>query len=268
MSFTLKDRVALVTGSGRGIGAAIAKRLAAAGATVHLADLAPERTEAVVDAIRRDGGAAHHLTLDVNSEESWTGAIGVVRQRSTHLDTLVNNVGITIAKSIEETTLAEWRLMMAVNLESPFVGIKAALPLMKDSAIRTPFGGSIINICSVSGIVGTPNLACYTATKAGLRYFSKSAALEFARSGYRIRVNTVHPGLIEGASANVLFESSVKSGACKDMAEAEILWTSRFPIGRIGRQQDIGGAVLFLASDESSYMTGAEIIIDGGLSAQ
>lgn len=268
MSFTLNDRVALVTGSGRGIGAAIARRLASAGAIVHLADLSADRTAAVVEDIRRDGGRAHSLALDVSSEESWKDAIAEVSETSNYLDTLVNNVGITIAKSVEDTTLADWRLMMAVNLEAPFVGVKTALPLMKESARRTPFGGSIINMSSVSGIVGTPNLSCYAATKAGLRFFSKSAALEFARAGYRIRVNTVHPGLIEGASANVLFESSVASGACADMAEAETFWTSRLPVGHMGRQQDIGGGVLFLASDESNFMTGAELIIDGGLSAQ
>jgi 3(or 17)beta-hydroxysteroid dehydrogenase len=222
----------------------------------------------VVDEIRGNGGQAYSLALDVSNEEGWKDAIAAVSEKSNYLDTLVNNVGVTIAKSVEDTTLADWRLMMAVNLEAPFVGVKTALPLMKESAKRTPFGGSIINMSSVSGIVGTPNLSCYAATKAGLRFFSKSAALEFARAGYRIRVNTVHPGLIEGASANVLFESSVASGACADMAEAETVWTSRLPVGHMGRQQDIGGGVLFLASDESNFMTGAELIIDGGLSAQ
>jgi len=132
----------------------------------------------------------------------------------------------------------------------------------------TPFGGSIINMSSVSGIVGTANLSGYTASKGGLRFFSKSAAIEFARAGYRIRVNTVHPGLVEGATANLLFESSVASGLCRDTDEARAYWTARYPVNRMARQLDIGNGVLYLAADESNYVTGTELIIDGGLSAQ
>jgi 3(or 17)beta-hydroxysteroid dehydrogenase len=268
MTFALDDRIALVTGAGRGIGAAVAKSLAAAGATVHLAELSRERAETVAAEIRTSGGKAEIIGLDVTRTESWDAALATIARTSGQLDILVNNVGITISKSVEETTLADWRLMMTVNLEAPFIGVKAALPLMKESAKRTPFGGSIINMSSVSGIVGTPNLSCYTATKAGLRYFSKSAAIEFARLGYRLRVNTVHPGLIEGASADALFKESIRNGQYKDMDEARTAWTARFPANRMGRQQDIGGAVVYLASDQSSFMTGAEMVIDGGLSAQ
>lgn len=268
MNFSLKDRVALVTGSGRGIGAAVARRLAEAGATLYLADLEPERTEALAKEIRSSGGDAHALTLDVTIEAKWATAIEEVEGRSDHLDILVNNAGIVVAKSVEETTIQEWQLMMKVNLEGAFIGVKAALPLMKESAKRTPFGGSIINMSSVSGIVGTANLAGYTASKGGLRFFSKSAAIEFARAGYRIRVNSVHPGLVEGATANLLFESSVASGLCRDIDEAQAYWTARYPVNRMARQLDIGNGVLYLASDESNYVTGTELVIDGGLSAQ
>lgn len=268
MTFSLNGRIALVTGAGRGIGAAAARSLAEAGATVYVAELARDRGEAVVQEIKSSGGKAEVVGLDVTKPDSWNAALATIAQQAGQLDILVNNVGVTISKSVEDTTLDDWRLMMTVNLEAPFIGVKAALPLMKDSAKKTPFGGSIINMSSVSGIVGTPNLSCYTATKAGVRYFSKSAAIEFARLGYRLRVNTVHPGLIEGASADVLFEASIKNGQFKDMDEARTAWTARFPVNRIGRQQDIGGAVVFLASDASSFMTGSELVIDGGLSAQ
>jgi 3(or 17)beta-hydroxysteroid dehydrogenase len=184
-----------------------------------------------------------------------------------NLDILVNNVGLTLSKAIEDTTIEDWRLLMRVNLEGPFIGTKAALPLMKKSAFRTPYGGSIINVSSISGIVGTANLACYTATKGGLRYFSKSAALEFAKAGYRIRVNTIHPGLTEGASANVLFKASVDSGVCADMDEARKMWTSRYPVNRMAQPMDIAAGVLFLASDASNFMTGTELIMDGVLTA-
>jgi NAD(P)-dependent dehydrogenase (short-subunit alcohol dehydrogenase family) len=268
MTFSLKDRVALVTGSGRGIGAAVAKRLAAAGAVVYLADIAADRTAAVAGEIAEEGGIAHVLNLDVASMKSWTDAIAAVGKQSSYLDVLVNNAGVAIAKSVEDTTIDDWQLMMRVNLEGAFLGVKAALPLMKESAKRTPFGGSIVNMSSVSGIVGTANLSCYTASKGGLRFFSKSAAIEFARAGYRIRVNTVHPGLVEGHTANQLFQSSVDSGLCKDLAEAQSYWTARYPVNRMAKQIDIGNAVLFLASDEANYVTGTELVIDGGLSAQ
>ena len=268
MAFSLQDRIVLVTGSGRGIGAAIGRRLAEAGGMVYLADLELERTKAVAAEIRANGGQATALMLDVTQPESWAETINTIQRQSTHLDVLVNNVGITVAKSIEDTSLEEWRLMMTANLDGPFIGLKAALPLMRESAKRTPFGGSIINTCSVSGIVGTPNLAGYTATKGGLRYFSKSAALEFARAGYRLRVNTVHPGLVQGPTADILFQSSVDAGQFETIEESAAFWTARYPVNRMARPSDIAGGVLFLASDESNYMTGAELIIDGGLSAQ
>jgi 3(or 17)beta-hydroxysteroid dehydrogenase len=266
MTFSLKDRIALVTGSGRGIGAAIAVRLASAGAIVYVADL-QQRAAGVAETIKKDGGDARILSLDVTDEMNWKAALGTIEAQTGRLDVLVNNVGITISKSVEDTSIEDWRLMMKVNLEAPFIGVKASLPMMKKSAVRTPFGGSIINMSSISGIVGTANLSCYTATKAGLRYFSKSAALEFARAGYRIRVNTVHPGLTEGESANLLFQSLVDSGACKSLEEAQVSWTARYPLNRMARQQDIAGGVLYLACDESNFMTGTELVIDGGLSA-
>lgn len=267
MNFSLEGRVALVTGAARGIGAGIAEKLASAGALVLLADKDKVQAETKVAEIRASGGEATAFTLDVCDPDSWLETISVIERCAGSLDVLVNNVGLTMSKSIEDTSLEDWRLLTSVNLEGPFLGTKAALPLMKKSASRTPYGGSIINVSSISGIVGTANLACYAATKGGLRYFSKSAALEFARAGYRIRVNTIHPGLTEGASANVLFKASVDSGACESIEEAAKMWTSRYPVNRMARPIDIGAGVLFLASDESNFMTGTELVMDGGLTA-
>jgi 3(or 17)beta-hydroxysteroid dehydrogenase len=267
MDFSLKGRVALVTGAARGIGAAIAGELARAGALVHLADRDIAQAEAKSAEIRTVGDASRALPLDVCDVESWQATLSEIERSAGNLDILVNNVGLTLAKSIEDTTIEDWRLLMRVNLEGPFIGTKTALPLMKKSALRTPYGGSIINVSSISGIVGTANLSCYTATKGGLRYFSKSAALEFAKAGYRIRVNTIHPGLTEGASANVLFKASVDSGVCANMEEAQAMWTKRYPVNRMARPTDIAAGVLFLASDASNFMTGTEMIMDGGLTA-
>lgn len=267
MNFSLEDRVALVTGAARGIGAAIAQKLAGAGALVHLADKDQTSAESKAADIRACGGAARALALDVCEPDSWLSAISNIQDSAGKLDVLVNNVGLTLSKSIEDTSLEDWRLLMKVNLEGPFIGTKIALPLMKKSALRTPYGGSIVNVSSISGIVGTANLSCYTATKGGLRYFSKSAALEFAKAGYRIRVNTIHPGLTAGASANVLFNASVDAGLCGSIEDAEKMWTSRYPVNRMAHPADIASGVLFLACDESNFMTGTELIMDGGLTA-
>lgn len=267
MEFSLEGRVALVTGAARGIGAAIAEKLAAAGAVVHLADRELAQAEAKSAEINANGAVSRALAIDVCEIDSWNAVISEIEQSAGHLDILVNNVGLTMSKSIEDTSVEDWRLLMRVNLEGPFVGTKAALPLMKKSALRTPFGGSIVNVSSISGIVGTANLSCYTATKGGLRYFSKSAALEFAKAGYRIRVNTIHPGLTEGASANILFKSSVDTGVCADVDEARKMWTARYPVNRMARPVDIAAGVLLLASDASNFMTGTEMIMDGGLTA-
>ena len=267
MAGKLDGRVVLVTGAGRGIGAAIAVKLAEAGATVVASDADSDRAEAVVGKIQEQGGKAYAFRLDITSEQNWADAIGHVSERSGQLDILVNNAGITIAKSVEDTSLEEWRRIMTVNLEGAFIGVKAALPLMRDSAKKTPYGGSIVNMGSISGIVGTATLAAYTASKGGVRFFSKSIAIDFARRGYRIRVNSVHPGLTEGESAQVLFESRIRTGLSKTLDEAKAAWLSNYPLGRIGRQEDIAAGVLYLASDDSSFVTGTELVIDGGLSA-
>ena len=145
--------------------------------------------------------------------------------------------------------------------------MKTALPLMRETATLTPFGGSIVNMSSVSGMVGTASLAAYTASKGGLRFFSRSIALDFARRGYRLRANSVHPGLTEGESANALFASRVRSGQSRDLADAREAMIASYPIGRMGRQEDVANGVLFLASDESAFVTGTELVIDGGRSA-
>jgi len=264
----MKNKVALVTGSGRGIGRAIAQRLAEEGAHVYVSDIDAERAAAVAKSMSAQGALASALELNVAEESSWTKAIETISAETSRLDVLVNNAGITIAKYFEETTLDEWRQLMTINLESQFLSVKAVLPLMKKSAQASEFGGSIVNMSSVSGIIGTPVLAAYTTSKAGVRYFSKSIALDFAKRGYKIRVNTVHPGITEGESATVLFESRVRAGLSPTLSQAQSDWISNYPLARAAKMEEIANAVLFLASDQSSYVTGTELVVDGGLSAQ
>jgi 3(or 17)beta-hydroxysteroid dehydrogenase len=269
MGARLQGRVTLVTGAGRGIGAAIAQRLASEMGTVFVADIAKERAGVVANSINESGrGVAHAVEHDVTSRASWDAVIDQIKTVAGRLDILVNNAGITIAKDVESTTLEEWRRMMTLNLEGPFIGVQAALPELRKAALNTPFGGSIVNMSSVSGIIGTPTLAAYTASKAGLRYFSKSIALDFARKGYRIRVNSVHPGSMETESSQIVFQAQVDAGKSASFQAARSAWIANYPIGRIGNPSEAADGVLFLASDESSYITGTELIIDGGLSAQ
>jgi NAD(P)-dependent dehydrogenase (short-subunit alcohol dehydrogenase family) len=264
----LDGRTALITGAGQGIGAASAVRLAAEGAAVFVSDLSLDRAARVAGAIQCSGYQAEAVVLNVVDQEAWASALRRITERRNALDILVNNAGVVIAKGIEDTTLEDWRLTMAVNLEAQFIGIKAALPLMKATALGRPEGGAIVNMSSVSGIIGTPMLAAYTASKAGVRYLSKSIALDFARRGYRIRVNSIHPGSTEGASSEQLFQSRVAAGLSPTLDRARADWLANYPLGRIATPEDIANGVLYLASDQSAFMTGAELVIDGGLSAQ
>ncbi len=267
MTASLTGKVALVAGAGRGIGAAIARELSAGGAAVWVADLSMRLAEDTATALVAEGGAAFPLGLDVTSAESWSRAVAHVAAAQGRLDIFVHNVGLTIVKTVEETDLEDWRRIMQVNLEAPFIGVKAVLPLMKQSAKASPHGGSMVFISSVSGIVGTANLAAYTASKAGLRYFSKSIALDFARKGYRIRANSVHPGLTEGPATELLIDYRLEQGLSQNRDEARNAWVSNYPLGRMARPEEIAAGVVYLASDESSFVTGSELVIDGGLSA-
>jgi 3(or 17)beta-hydroxysteroid dehydrogenase len=261
-------RVMLVTGAAGGIGIAIVRQLAESGATVIAADMDQRRGETAVAPLAKLGLKVAFLPLDVTDEASWTLSVETIADRNGRLDALVNGAGTVVVKSLEETSLSEWRKVMAVNLDAIFIGAKAALPLMKSSAATTPQGGSIVNMSSISGIIGVPSMAAYGASKGGVRQFTKSMALDFAKRGYRIRVNSVHPGLIDTEMAERLFEGRVSAGVSRNVTEARDSWIQSYPIGRIGDPQDVAATVLFLVSDGSGFMTGSELIVDGGATAQ
>ena len=271
-TFSLHDRIALVTGAAAGIGATVARTLAAAGATVVMSDLASQTAsaQAVVADIRASGGHAEFVALDVSDEQQWQEAMVAIERHHGGLDVLVNNAGVVLVKPLEEASLEELRWISRTNIEGVFLGIKSALPLMKPRAARRAAGGSIVNFSSAMGIKGYPFGSLYSMTKGAIRLLSKSLALEFAQLGYNIRVNSLHPGLVDTGMVTRETEKLSQLGVMGTSTPQEMrqAFERLNPLGRLGSTQEIANAVLFLASDLSTFMNGAEMTVDGGETAQ
>lgn len=253
----LRGEVAIVTGAARGIGEATSRLLALEGAMVVLTDLDEQAGQTATEAIRAQGGQVSFMRHDVASERQWDAVMEHTYGTFGALDVLVNNAGMGLTANVEETTLEQWHKVMSVNLDGVFLGTRAAIGLMKRHD-----GGSIINISSIEGLVGEPDLAAYNASKGGVRLFTKSAALHCARAGYRIRVNSVHPGYVRTA----MVEQALRARGDPD--EGLRALERRHPVGHLGRPEDVAHGVIYLASDESRFVTGSELVIDGGYTAQ
>ena len=254
----LANKVALVTGGGSGLGEAISKRLAEEGASINVSDIDAASAERVAAQIRAAGGQAQAHTQDVTDESRWAQLLAAIVACHGRLDIVVNNAGIVITGSVEDATLDEWRKTQRVNLDAVFLGTREAIRVMKTQ------GGSIINISSIEGIIGDPITAAYNASKGGVRVFTKSAALHCAAEGYRIRVNSVHPGYI----LTPMVQNALAAMPAEQSAAFEARVIAGIPVGVMGEPLDIANGVLFLASEESRYMTGAELVIDGGYTAR
>ncbi len=255
----LAGRVALVTGGARGLGAAAARALAAEGAKVVVSDIG-DGTETAASI---DGAYIKH---DVTSEPDWVAAVAFTKKTFGGLDILVNNAGIFWVRPIAMTTLEDFKRMQAVNVDGVFLGIKHAIPVIAERSQQWDGGGSIINISSVAGLIGSANTLAYNASKGAVRLMTKGAAMECADLKLKIRVNSIHPGIIE----TPMMESAINtiSKAAGTGVEAErARMAKRHPLGRVGRDTDIANAVLFLASDASAFMTGSEVVVDGGMTA-
>lgn len=245
-------RVALVTGAASGIGRACAEVLAREGAVVVLTDV--QDGEAVAAGIRAKGGKASFHKHDVTDEARWNAIVADTAKQHGRLDVLVNNAGIAVAGLVTDLTLERWRHQMAVNVDGVFLGVKCALPLMRKTG-----KGSIINISSIAGLRGAATLSAYCASKGAVRLFTKSVALECAATGDGIRCNSVHPGIIETPIWGQVIPGS------NEPMDLDAMSAVRVPLKRKGVPEDIANAVLFLASDDSSYMTGEEMVVDGGM---
>ena len=263
----LDGKVALVTGGARGLGAATAKMMALGGAKVLITDLLDDAGAATVAEIEKAGGRAAYLHHDVVDEAAWANAVKQAGETFGGLDILVNNAGIASdGKSIEETTLEAWRRVIAIDLDSLFLGIKHSIPALRARAAMWKGGASIINISSIMGLVGMANAASYIAAKGGVRLLTKAAALELAPA--KIRVNSVHPGFTETDMVkSALKDMGRRAGEAGENMMKDMI-TARHPIGRMGVPNDIANAVCFLASDDAAFMTGSEVVVDGGYVAQ
>ena len=261
MAGRVGGKIALVTGAAQGLGEAIARMLAAEGARVALTDLNLEKAQAVADAINASApGRAIALRHDVTDEAAWIDALKAVEAAFGGLHVLVNNAGISDGGSVVETSLEVWRKVHAVDVDSVFLGCKHAIPLMAKTVAAGGPGGSIVNISSIAGIVAGHNTAAYNSAKAAVWLYTKTVALEAARAGWNVRANSVHPVFIKTPILDPLVG---RFGA----EEAYAKLARQVPLGRIGEPDDVAYAVLFLASDESQMITGAELKVDGGISA-
>jgi len=266
MTGQVAGKVALVTGGASGIGQAIAELLSEEGASVVLTDVDELKGPQVVAGITKAGGEAIFLHQDVTSEPRWAEVTGEIEQRFGRLDVLVSNAGIGIgAPSIVDMSLADWRRQTAINLDGVFLSVKYSLPLMRKTSAKTG-GGSIVMMSSLAGLRGAPTLAGYSATKGGVRLFAKSVATECASVGDGIRVNSVHPGIIDTPIWGKIPSGGAASGQNAPI-DSEALAKVATPLGRAGQAREIAQGVLYLASDASSYVTGSELVIDGGMFA-
>lgn len=252
----VRGKAAIVTGGARGIGAAACRLLAAQGASVLVTDVLDAEGEATAAAIRAGGGTAFYRHHDVSSEPEWALAVGEAVRRFGGLHVLVNNAAIARDQDVETESLEGWNRLLAINLTGTWLGMRAAAP-----AMRRAGGGSIVNVASIYGTVGGNGAAAaYHASKGAMRTMSKNAAIRYAKEG--IRVNSLHPGFIETPMIAPFMKTP--DGKPSDMAR----WIEAMtPLGRVGTPDEVANAIVFLSSDESSYMTGSEVYVDGGWTA-
>lgn len=255
MAGRVAGKVALVTGGASGLGACTAELFVREGGRVVVADIAEDKGRAVAGAL---GDAGHFVRLDVTQEDQWQAAIATTVARFGALHVLVNSAGIGLGKTVEDIELEEWRRVHAIDLDGVFLGCKHGVREIKKHTAT--LGGSIVNISSISGIIAGANMAAYNSAKAGVRLLSKSVALHCAKSGYNIRCNSVHPTFID---TPILDRHRARFG--NEVMQQKL--GKQVPIGRLGRPEEVGWPIVFLASDESSFMTGSEVVIDGGISA-
>ncbi len=265
-AFRVDGKVALITGAARGLGAHVARTLAAAGASVFLTDVLSAEVEKTAKSIRDAGGKAAVAVHDVTQESQWESTMSQVIAKFGGLDVLVNNAGVEDMDFFAEGSLESFKRIQDINVNGSFLGLKHAIRVMRPDG-ASGRGGAIVNLSSLAAMIGVTGLGAYCASKGAVRSMTKSAAIECAQLGYGIRVNSVHPGVIKTAMGNHLLEGFVRLGMAPDMATAEAAMLQLHPLG-LGLPEDVANAVLYLTSPASRWITGSEIVLDGGANAQ
>lgn len=264
----LEGRITLVSGAGNGIGRGIAKAMAAEGAHVYLAERDADAAAQVASEIQASGGSATVIVADVTRTQDVQAALRTIEAAHGKLDILVNNAGLFLGRDFEDVTLDEWNKLVAVNLTGVWLGTKVCTAALKESGANSKHGSAIVNLASVAGLVGSQLDPLYSMTKGGVTLFTKSTALSYGRKGYKIRVNSIHPGVIETDMGNQTFVARASQTNSNDTEAARSVALKTHPIGRLGQPEDIASGICFLASDDAGFMTGSGLVVDGGLTAQ
>ena len=264
----LLGRVAFISGGLRGIGLAIARRFVAEGASVVLSDLDSDDSPLVHETLASLGEGASYVAADVTSEADWARAAAHVEARHSRLHILVNNAGIDLTGPVETLALDAWRRIMAINVDGVFLGTRQFVPLLAQCGADIRGGASIINVSSIMGLVGYSEVSAYNASKGAVRTFTKGIAIEFATKRMPIRANSLHPGFVLTPLLHAGFQRWVDKGFSESSQDLIDGMAATTPNGRLAEPDEIAGAAFFLASEDSSYMTGGELVIDGGWTAQ
>ncbi len=265
-AFRLDGKVALVTGAARGIGAAIATALAASGAAVLVTDVLESEGRQTVQSIRDAGGRAEFFKHDVTDEAQWEAAVASAVKQLGGLDVLVNNAGIETAAFLTQCSLGDFKRVMDVNVNGVFLGVKHAARAMAPGGAAGK-GGAIVNLSSVAGLIGTSGHIAYHTSKGAVRLLTKAAAIECAQLGTGIRVNSVHPAIVQTDMGTNFIQHFVDLKLAPDYDTAASAFRAAHPLGRFGEPDDVAAAVLYLASDAARWVTGIELVLDGGYTA-
>ena len=264
----LQGKNAVVTGGSKGIGRSVCLALANAGVNIYVLDLNKDQGLNTVKEIMKLNVKAEFYEIDVAQESEWINFVTYLDTKNKSIDILVNNAGIWLGKEISNVSIEEYHKLISINLTGVFLGIKHLIPFLTKAGEKSNFGSSIINLSSVAGLVGSQLDPLYSMTKGGITTFTKSMAIYFGKKKYPIRINQVHPGIIETDMGSQVAEARIKqnpSMTLKDSYSAGILQT---PLGRLGTAEEVAKTILFLSSDDSSFMTGSSLVVDGGLTAQ
>lgn len=264
----LQGKNAIVTGGSKGIGRSVCLALANAGVNINVLDLNKDQGLNTVKEIIKLNVKAEFYEIDVAQESEWINFVTYLDTKNKSIDILVNNAGIWLGKEISNVSIEEYHKLISINLTGVFLGIKHLTSFLTKAGEKSNFGSSIINLSSVAGLVGSQLDPLYSMTKGGITTFTKSMAIYFGKKKYPIRINQVHPGIIETDMGSQVAEARIKqnpSMTLKDSYTAGILQT---PLGRLGTAEEVAKTILFLSSDDSSFMTGSSLVVDGGLTAQ